>query len=231
MGVEWTHDVAWVDCNAKGAALGRGLLMLGRHAAGEAAGLVGEPRIEVPADGPGWLLNGAFMSAFNALYYALGRRKAERRLVHYAPYFFPLDAIGGWNRLYGRRGFHQHQSVLPHAVARDALLEMLRQIAQSGDGSFLAVLKAFGEVRSPGLLSFPTPGMTLALDFRDRRQRTLALLARLDAVVREAGGRLYPAKDARMDAAMFRAGYPQWERFASHVDPAFSSGFWRRVTA
>jgi FAD/FMN-containing dehydrogenase len=229
IGREWTHDVAWVDCNAKGAALGRGLMMLGRHVQGDAQGSVGNARFEVLMDGPGWLLNGVSMSAFNSLYYALGRRKTGKRVVHYAPYFFPLDTVGGWNRLYGRRGFHQHQSVVPHDAARDALREMLGQIASAGDGSFLAVLKAFGDLPSPGMLSYPMPGMTLALDFRNRGERTLSLLARLDAVVREARGRLYPAKDARMDAAMFRAGYPQWEQFARHVDPAFSSGFWRRV--
>lgn len=225
----WTHDVAWVDCNAKGAKLGRGLTMLGRHVPGEARGSVGEPRLAIPIDGPGWLLNGPSISTFNAFYYVLGQRKSGRRIVHYAPYFFPLDTIGAWNRLYGRRGFHQHQSVLPCNVARDALREMLGQIATAGDGSFLAVLKAFGGLRSPGLLSFPMPGMTLALDFRDRGERTLSLFARLNAVVREAKGRLYPAKDAQMDAAMFRAGYPMWDKFAQYVDPAFSSGFWRRV--
>jgi L-gulonolactone oxidase len=206
--------------------------MLGRHAPGEVRGAVGRSRLGIPLDGPGWLLNRVSISAFNALYHAIGRRQAgRRRLVHHAPYFFPLDAIGGWNRLYGRSGFHQYQSVVPHAAAADALREMLGQIAATGEGSFLAVLKAFGDVPSPGLLSFPMPGMTLTLDFRERGAPTRALMARLDAVVREAGGRLYPAKDGRMDAAMFRAGYPRWEDFARFVDPAFSSAFWRRVTS
>ena len=232
IGPEWTHDVAWLDCGARAGGLGRGLLMLGRHAAGEAQGRVGEARLGIPAAWPGWLLNRASISAFNALYFALGRRRARQRgRVHFAPYFFPLDAIGGWNRLYGRSGFHQYQSVVPHAAAPQALHAMLGEIASAGEGSFLSVLKAFGALPSPGLLSFPMPGMTLALDFRERGERTRRLFARLDAIVREAGGRLYPAKDGRMDAAMFRAGYPLWQRFAPFVDPAFSSGFWRRVTA
>jgi L-gulonolactone oxidase len=107
---------------------------------------------------------------------------------------------------------------------------MLGAIAEAGEGSFLAVLKTFGPLPSPGLLSFPMEGTTLALDFAHRGAPTLALLARLDAIVREAGGRLYPAKDGRMPAAMFQAGYPAWEGFQEHMDPHFSSAFWRRVS-
>lgn len=228
----WTHDVAWVDCNATGPGLGRGLMFHGRHAPGAARGELGAPRIEVPDAVPGWAMNGLTMKAFNALYAALGRRRAGRmRREHVAPYFFPLDRIGAWNRLHGRRGFFQHQSVLPWPAARPVLREMLRGMAAAGEGSPLAVQKAFGELPSPGLMSFPMPGVTLTLDLRNRGGATDRLLARLDALVREAGGRIYPAKDARMDAATFRAGYPRWEHFATFVDPAFSSGFWRRMTA
>jgi len=114
-------------------------------------------------------------------------------------------------------------------IPRKRLAEMLAAIAASGQGSFLAVLKNFGDKPSPGLLSFPMAGTTLALDFPNRGAPTLALFERLDAIVRAAGGRLYPAKDARMPAAMFRAGYPRLAEFTPCVDPKFSSGFWRRV--
>jgi L-gulonolactone oxidase len=111
------------------------------------------------------------------------------------------------------------------------MAELLSQIARSGEGSFLAVLKTFGALPSPGMMSFPMEGATLALDFKNGGAATLALLDRLDAVVAEAGGRLYPAKDGRIGKAMFAAGYPRLPEFAAHRDPALSSGFWRRVAA
>jgi L-gulonolactone oxidase len=224
------YTVAWVDCLAQGDALGRGIFSRARHAA---AGPLALPpnrrRSSLPLDAPGFVLNPATVKAFNALYYANARRKAGRATVPCDQFFYPLDAIGGWNRLYGRRGLYQYQSVVPPAAARETTQAMLEAVAASGEGSFLAVLKTFGDRPSPGMLTFPRPGTTLALDFANSGASTLALLDRLDAIVREAGGRLYPAKDGRISAAMFRAGYPNWESFAPHVDPAFSSSFWRRV--
>ncbi|AVO45515.1 FAD-binding oxidoreductase [Phreatobacter cathodiphilus] len=223
------YTVAWVDCLAGGARTGRGLFTRGRHAAAGPleAGKAGGPTI--PMDFPGFALNGLSIRAFNALYAWNGRRTAGNSIQHYQPFFYPLDAIGQWNRMYGQRGMFQYQSVVPPDAARDATAAMLRAIASAGEGSFLAVLKTFGDRPSPGMLSFPSPGTTLALDFPNRGDGTLALLARLDAIVREAGGKLYPAKDGRIPRDMFRAGYPGWERFASHVDPLMSSMFWNRV--
>ena len=146
-------------------------------------------------------------------------------------FFYPLDSIHHWNRIYGARGFFQYQFVVPFEQDNRAIREILRQIGDSGQGSFLAVLKTFGTIPSPGLLSFPAPGVTLALDFPNRGAETLQLFERLDRIVLEAGGRIYPAKDARMSAQTFRAGFPQWEKLAPYVDPAFSSSFWRRVTS
>ena len=186
------------------------------------------PRV-VPVDFPGFVLNAWSVRAFNALYYWNGRRKAGHTHIGYEPFFYPLDSIGQWNRIYGRRGMYQYQSVVPPSTARDATKAMLNAISTAGEGSFLAVLKTFGDRPSPGLLSFPRIGTTLALDFPNRGASTLALMERLDAIVREAGGRLYPAKDGRIPAAMFREGYPQWETFRQHVDPHFSSHFWARV--
>ena len=125
---------------------------------------------------------------------------------------------------------YQYQSVVPPSVQADATNEMLKTISASGQGSFLAVLKTFGSIQSPGMLSFPREGTTLALDFPNRGETTLKLMDRLDAIVMEAKGRLYPAKDGRMPARVFQAGYPDWHLFSKHIDPGFRSGFWTRVT-
>jgi L-gulonolactone oxidase len=225
------YTVAWVDCLATGGALGRGIFSRSNHSATGPV-TVGKTKQGpgLPVDLPGFALNGATVKAFNALYHWNGRRKAGRATIPYGPFFYPLDAIGGWNRMYGKRGLYQYQSVVPPDTARDATRAMLTAIAAAGEGSFLAVLKTFGDKPSPGMLSFPMPGTTLALDFANRGTSTLALMDRLDAIVREAEGRLYPAKDGRIPAAMFHAGYPGWENFTRHVDPGFSSSFWRRVT-
>lgn len=219
------YSVAWVDCLAP---TPRGVLIAGDHGAPSVPAIDARRGRRVPLTPPVSLVNGLSLRAFNAAYYA--KPWPANQTVHYAPYFYPLDAIGDWNRIYGPRGFYQYQSVVPAASARAATEAMLQAIARSGQGSFLAVLKTLGERASPGLLSFPMPGTTLALDFPNRGAATLKLFQRLDAIVREAGGRLYPAKDARMPAAMFRAGYPNWQAFQPFVDPKFSSGFWRRVS-
>ncbi|MDR3407655.1 MAG: hypothetical protein P4L68_04045 [Methylovirgula sp.] len=145
------------------------------------------------------------------------------------PFFYPLDAIHGWNRLYGRSGLLQYQCVLPRATERDAIRALLDEIAKEGQASFLAVLKTFGDLPAPGLFSFPRAGTTLALDFPNRGAATLALLARLDAIVRDADGALYPAKDGRISREMFRLSFPRWQEFQK--DPAMNSDFWQRVAA
>ena len=226
-----SYTVAWVDCLASGGELGRGIFTRGRHVASPAGpeGRAARTGPRVPLDLPGFVLNRRAVQAFNALYYRNGRRKAGVATVPYDRFFYPLDRIGAWNRMYGRAGMYQYQSVVPPETARDATERMLEAIAAAGEGSFLAVLKTFGELASPGLLSFPRPGTTLALDLPNRGPATLALMDRLDAIVREAGGRLYPAKDGRIPPEMFRTGYPGWQAFAAHVDPGFSSHFWQRV--
>ena len=225
------HTVAWIDCLASGKDLGRGIFTRGDW---EASGPLEVRRARrgpsVPVDAPAMLLNRVTLRAFNELYGRAHRLRAGKSTVSYDKCFYPLDAIGGWNRLYGGAGFYQYQSVVPAKNERDATRAMLEAIAAAGEGSFLAVLKTFGPLASPGLLSFPMEGATLALDFPNRGAKTLDLLARLDAIVAEAGGRLYPAKDGRLPAAMFRSGYPAAEKFAAHVDPKLSSGFWRRVS-
>jgi FAD/FMN-containing dehydrogenase len=149
-------------------------------------------------------------------------------LEHYRKFFYPLDGIANWNRLFGRRGFYQYQCVVPQAAA-EAIGEMVTAAARAKEGSFLSVLKVFGDLPGAGWLSFPRPGITLALDFPDRGRSTLDLLNRLDAIAVEAGGAVYPAKDARMAPAVFQRSFPNWERLETYRDPAINSDFWQRV--
>jgi FAD/FMN-containing dehydrogenase len=227
------YTVAWVDCLAKGSALGRGLFFRGNHASSEEGrfeyGKTG--RIGVPLTPPFSLVNRLSLRVFNSLYYRkpLPRRSPKR--VPVGPFFYPLDAIRRWNRIYGPRGFLQYQCVLPPDVSEAAMEGILGQIARSGTGSFLAVLKRFGDVPSPGLLSFPRPGITLALDFPHGGGSTLDLLDSLDEITETSGGAVNPSKDARMSAGSFQSFFPRWAELKPFMDPAFSSSFWRRVTS
>ena len=218
----WTYSVAWLDCLAKGARLGRSIIYLGEHATRDEAGDRPAPgrrvRAGVPFDLPQFALNRYSVGAHNLYRYAAAR--PGEAIVAADPYFYPLDSIAAWNRIYGRAGFVQHQCVLPTAAARHGLKAMLARIAARGTGSFLAVLKQMGAA-GDGLLSFPMPGYTLALDFAVNRAN-LELLRDLDAIVAECGGRLYLAKDARADARLIAQGYPKLDRFVAirdEVDP------------
>ena len=206
-----TYSVAWIDCLARGTGLGRSLVMLGEHAEFGTRRAAVDSRLSIPCSLPGSLLNTQTIRAFNALYFRRVPKDVQERQVHYAPYFYPLDGIQHWNRLYGRRGFLQYQCVLPRASAREGLTQLLSLIAESGRGSFLAVLKAMGPANA-NLLSFPLDGYTLALDFRYDRALP-SLFHTLDCCVRDHAGRLYLTKDAHMSPALFRAGYPAWEQF------------------
>lgn len=224
------YRVAWFDCVARGPALGRGLFIRANHARPEVTMV--EPKEQhwgLPFTPPLSLINKFSLRAFNACYWHRQRQPVSHHLTHYRSYFYPLDGLAHWNRLYGPRGFMQFQCVIPDGAAEEAVAELLKLIADSGNGSFLAVLKPFGSLSSPGLLSFPRHGTTLALDFPNRGPATLALLGRLEEVTMKFSGALYPAKDACMSGVHFRQAYPSWERFTEYVDPQFSSGFWRRV--
>ncbi|MBB6066331.1 FAD/FMN-containing dehydrogenase [Pseudoxanthomonas broegbernensis] len=225
------YRVAWVDCLARDAALGRGVYSHGSHAASGVRAPAPPRRVPgMPFVPPFSLVNGISLRVFNTLYYRRAPSEPRRRVQHYRPFFYPLDGIGHWNRMYGPHGFLQYQCVVPPAAEEAAIAEILDRIAASGQGSFLGVLKQFGHRVAPGLMSFPRPGTTLALDFPFRGRPTLDLLDALDGVVMAAGGAVYPAKDARMSPAMFQASFPNLGRFREHLDPRFSSGFWRRVT-
>lgn len=226
---QWEYTVSWIDCLPRRGERVRGVFMRANHT----QALDGPPspqrRRHMPLTPPISLVNPLSLRIFNAAYYRMQCRKTTPALVHYEPFFYPLDNLLKWNRMYGPRGFYQYQSVVPRTNGPEAVDAMLQAIAHSGQGSFLAVLKTFGERQAPGLLSFPRPGITLALDFPNRGQATLDLFERLDAIVREAGGALYPAKDARMSPQMFEAGYPRLKDFLPHRDPGMSSAMSRRL--
>ena len=228
---DYEYTVAWVDCLAAGRSLGRGLFTRANHLEQLPAKPPKPPgrAASIPFSPPMSLINALSLRLFNAVYYRKQRADRASGPVHYKPFFFPLDSIREWNRIYGPRGFYQYQCVLPMARGEEGIAEILRRISSSGSGSFLAVLKVFGDTPSPGMMSFPRPGVTLALDFPNKRGKTLALLASLDEVTHEFGGALYPAKDARMPPWMFADSFPALEAFKPHIDPAFSSSFWRRV--
>lgn len=198
--------------------------------ASAAASAVPPRHLTVPFPLPVSLVNGLSLRIFNTMHYHRQRRRVTHGREHYQGFFFPLDRLLHWNRLYGPAGFYQYQCVVPMPVAREATAELLATIARSGQGSFLAVLKQFGHQPSPGMLSFPREGVTLALDFPNKGAAVERLFESLDRIVSEAGGTLYPAKDGRMPGALFRSGYPRWREFSQYIDPACSSSFWRRVT-
>ena len=229
-----THEytVAWIDCLSKGEHLGRGLFIRGNHAPKIQGNSpkISARRLTFPIDPPFALINSLTLKLFNTVYYRKQWSDRAVSFVHYEPFFYPLDAVYAWNRIYGSKGFFQYQCAVPADRAEDAVREILGRIASAGTGSFLAVLKLFGSVPSPGLLSFPMPGATLALDFPNHGDKTLRFLNKLDEVTREVGGRVNPSKDARMCPGDFQQNFKHWESMKAYVDPNFSSSFWRRVT-
>lgn len=225
---DWEHTVSWIDCLAGNG--GRGLFMRGNHRPVIAEARLKKKQSRIPFVPPISLVNKLTLRPFNEAYYWLNKRKAgEQTTVHYQPFFYPLDNLQDWNKMYGPQGFYQYQSVVPRDVGQDAITEMLKQIGQSGEGSFLAVLKTFGDRESVGLLSFAQPGVTLALDFPNKGVKTLKLFERLDQIVSEAKGRIYLAKDARMPKSLFESGYPRFQELIKYRDPGISSDMSRRL--
>ncbi|MBN2162341.1 MAG: FAD-binding oxidoreductase [Pontiellaceae bacterium] len=222
--VGWTYSVAWIDCLAKGDSMGRSIMMRGEHA--QTHELVSPThkhaplkvnkgmQLAVPFRFPNFALNPLSMKAFNFAYYNKCRPGTHQHLVDYNSFFYPLDAISNWNRIYGKRGFTQYQFVIPKEAGREGMARILKRITDSGLGSFLAVLKLFGEQDS--FMSFPMEGYTLALDF-PISQKAMELFKELDAMVADYGGRLYLAKDSRMDAAMFEKTYANADEFRQAV--------------
>ena len=225
------YHVAWIDCVSRGKNFARGIFMQGDHA--ERAGPLRpsqEPRLSLPFNLPAFLLNSTTVGAFNTLYYNKQLGKHKDTVVDYEPFFYPLDRVLHWNRGYGKAGLLQFQCVLPPDAGNQGIVQIMKAITNSGLASFLAVIKVFGDVLSPGMMSFPIPGITLALDFPIRGELSFSLLSRLAAITLDHGGRMYPAKDATMTATQFQSFYPRWQEFSRFIDPAFSSSFWQRVT-
>ncbi len=227
------YSVGWIDALARGAALGRGIVEAADPAPPEPDDAHADPRRRrLPFDLPAALLNPRSIQAFNELYWRRVPAGGRRRRVPYDRFLYPLDAIEDWNRLYGRRGFHQFQALLPQAGSRRAVRDLLETCAESRAGSFLAVLKTMGR-EGAGLLSFGGRGHTLALDF-PAGPGIDDLLRRMERLVLDHGGRIYLAKDSRLSAEGFAAMYPRLPEFReilAEIDPAgrMSSDLARRL--
>lgn len=204
------YSVAWIDCLANKGALGRSVLMLGEHSDNGRLECHLAQRLSIPFNAPSFLLNHCSIKTFNRLYYAKSKNQQDSCVTIYE-YFYPLDKIGCWNRLYGSNGFIQYQFVIPKERGLENMRRIIGKIIDSGEGSFLAVIKLFGEANA-NLLSFPFKGYTLALDFHINHN-TRALIKTLDDMVTEIGGRIYLAKDSLMSANMFKSTYSRWEEF------------------
>ena len=230
----WTHHAAWVDVLAEGHTTGRGIYTRARftdcHV--HSGPMRSKSGPSIPIEAPASLISYPTITMFNALYgRKLGANVRKEHCTYYDPVFFPLDGLQNWNRIYGPNGFYQYQCVVPRDAARAAIRDMLETMAKAGQGSFLTVLKEFGDIASPGLLSFPLPGTTLAVDFPNHGEKTLNLLSRLDEITSAVRGRVYAAKDGRAGAEMLNYGYPGLGHFRQSIDPAFSSTYWRRNSA
>ncbi|MCS4142551.1 FAD/FMN-containing dehydrogenase [Salinibacter ruber] len=237
----YLYSVAWIDCLASGSSMGRSHLMFGRHATPDdltskqrqdPLGYEPDHLASLPFDLPEGVLNEHTVKAFNKLYYARQRKRDKRAVVGIDPFFYPLDAIGDWNRMYGESGFVQFQCVLPMEESYDGLKEILAEVQESGLASFLAVLKRMGPPDG-GLLTFPMRGYTLALDI-PRREGLEDLLLDLHETVARRGGRVYLAKDAYLRPDTFREMYPaleEWLEVKRRIDPEnqFTSAQARRL--
>ena len=234
------YTVAWIDCLSTGDSLGRGVVMCGHHATAADLPADSSPfsiphkrKRAIPFYLPSWAMNSFSIGTFNALYYRHEGSKQSPFLSDYDTFFYPLDAINDWNRLYGKQGFVQYQCVIPDKTAYDGIKSILEILAKSKRSSFLAVLKRFGAEGS-GMLSFPLAGYTLALDLPMRDAELFNMLDQLDKIVIQHGGRVYLAKDARLSAASFQAMYPRyhdWFKVKTAIDPnnRFSSSLSRRL--
>jgi FAD/FMN-containing dehydrogenase len=225
------YNVSWLDCVSTGKNFARGIFMPGDHSKVPAELKPSpEPKLVFPFEAPGFALNRTTVSMFNTVFFHKQMKPHVRTLQDYEPFFYPLDKVLHWNRMYGKNGLVQFQYAIPWEHAKEGTIAILHEIAKSGLASFLAVLKAFGDIPSLGMMSFPYAGIMFALDFPIKPDLTFPLMQRLGDMTLEFGGRLYPAKDAAMTALQFQAFYPQWQHFAQYRDPLLTSSFWERVT-
>ncbi len=226
------YSVAWIDCLSTGDSMGRSVLMTGRFADDGDLSYRSSNGVSVPFHLPGFVLNKMSVKAFNGIYYRKAKNGQSNNRVSVDGFFYPLDAIGNWNRIYGRNGFTQYQFILPEAVSYEGLTQILQEIAGAGAGSFLAVLKLYGR-ENDNYLSFPLEGYGLALDFKIEK-KLFGLLDRLDEIVVDYGGRIFLTKDARMSRETFERGYPRLKMFREvrkkyDLDSRFNSHQSRRL--
>jgi decaprenylphospho-beta-D-ribofuranose 2-oxidase len=238
---QFQYSVAWIDCLASGKSLGRSVLMRGNHASNEdLTGSIQYPlqikekkKLNIPVNFPSFTLNQFTISMFNATYYSLFKNK-QIKVIDYDSFFYPLDSISNWNRMYGKNGFVQYQAVFPSETSKQGLIELLEKLSSSKRSSFLAVLKSSGK-QNKGLLSFPIRGHTLALDIPIKDASLFDFLKELDQIVVKYKGRVYLAKDSELSADMFNRMYGErvikFKNIKQEVDPAnlFSSSMARRL--
>jgi FAD/FMN-containing dehydrogenase len=226
---DYEHTSAWADYLTDGN-FGKGIFLRGNFNNSSQTETRSPRPKNVPFFFPNWCLNDVDMKLFNTMYLYRMASKSIRQTIHYDSFFFPLDVVGCWSRLYGKRGFFQYQFVIPTPAVREGMKEILNRTLKSSVRPYLTVLKTFASKKSPGLLSFPIEGLTVALDFPNQGAPTRALFDEFDRIVASHEGRVYPAKDARMSADSFSKFFPHWRELIPHIDPKFSSSFWRRVT-
>ena len=222
---DYEYTVAWLDMHSRPQ---KGIFSCGNHAVSDVkCGSSGRSKT-IPLNAPNWLLNGISNKLFNQLYYYKSSLLAGDT-ASYQEFFYPLDKVEYWNRLYGKRGFYQYQFVVPYEQFIYVYNQLLKVIADFKQPTYLAVLKKFGRIKSPGYLSFPREGYTLAMDFPNKGDTTLEMFTAFDALVMAAGGAIYPAKDGRMSGDTFKGSFPDYDQFIKYKDEKFCSDFWRRV--
>ena len=226
---EFEYAVAWLDATHAGNP--RGIFIAGNHA--QTSGPLDQPssasRVSVPFTLPDFVLGARSIGLMNASYYATNAFRTGERTVGYDSFFYPLDAVGHWNRAYGKKGLIQYQLVVPMEFGPEVLRETLEKVQAEKQASFLTVVKLFGTMASPGMLSFPRPGVTVCFDFPHLGAATERLLDDLDRTVFGCGGALYPAKDGRMSRDAFERSFPRHREFKELIDPACSSNFAKRT--
>lgn len=224
---DWEYISAWIDGSAGGTKLGRGIITRANHTNSNIKAKFKSSIFSIPFYLPSFTLNKYIVRLLNNIYFKKPIKQVSKKNCD--AYFYSSDKISHWNKLFGKKGFMQYQCLIPLEHSEQALTEMLNIITVKGSASFLSVLKEFSDIQSPGLLSFPRKGLTLAFDFSNRGQQTLELLNTLDNITIKYNGAIYPAKDARMSSGSFLKYYPKWSNFKKFIDPHFSSNFLRRV--
>jgi hypothetical protein len=222
----WEYNVAWIDCLAKN---NRGIFMAANWTKCEKAKKTNLKTRNIPFTPPFSVINKFTVKLFNSFFYNSKRLVSNTKIIDHRDYLFPLDNIQNWNRIYGPHGFYQYQCLIPKKERLLVTKEILTQISRYGEGSFLAVLKNFGSIKSRGLMSFPGEGVTFSLDFPNKQESTKKLFKRLDSIIKSCAGRIYIAKDALMDPELFRLSYQNLESFLKHRDPGISSDLSRRL--